>query len=438
MPVSQKVLGMNARNYLYIRVYNSSEAKHVADDKLLTKQALARHFLSTPRLIHHFQNREDIRSFDWDLPADGFALKPARGYGGGGIIAFKNWNGRSGETVTGEVLTIKDLEAHLLDILDGAYSLQFIPDYAFIEDLVTPHTFFRKVTNVGLPDIRVIVFNHIPIMAMMRVPTHESKGKANVSLGAIALGIDIRTGITIHGYSKKKKPGKYIPGMRTKMRGIKVPFWDEILLLAARSQEASGLGFAGIDIVLDAKKGPMVLEVNARPGLAIQNANLDSLRTRLERVENLQPLSPERGIEVAKSLFSAPFSEKVDTRPTLLGIVEEVIMEGENGTTIAVEAKVDTGAFRTSIDLELAKELGIKHMDMSIDMRSASGKQSRPAAKIIFTLGGKRVKTVATVVDRSHMSYKMIVGRRDMQGFLVDPFRNAPNESTQEAVIDEE
>lgn len=432
MPVSRNALGMNARNYLYIRAYNGTQAKQAADDKLLTKQALSVHALSTPKLIYHFKNHEDIRMFDWHLPSEGFAIKPARGYGGGGIIAFKSWDGRSGQTVSGETLTIKDLEAHILDILDGAYSLQYIPDYAFIEELVIPHPFFRKITPVGLPDIRVIVFNNIPIMAMVRVPTEESRGKANLALGAFALGIDMRTGITSHAYSKHAKPPKYFPGTKTKVRGLKIPGWDEILLLAAKAAAVSGLGFSGIDIVIDSKKGPRVLEINARPGLSIQNANSASLRTRLERVENLQPLSPDRGVEVAKSLFTTKFSEKIDTKPIILGVIEEVKIDGPLGGSELVEAKIDTGAYRTSIDESVISQLQIPLLDQKVDMKSASGLQSRPTAKIQYTLGGKKIKTVVTVADRSHMNFKMIIGRRDMQGFLVDPYKNAPAESTQE------
>jgi len=43
----------------------------------------------------------------------------------------------------------------------------------------------------GLPDIRVIAYNMVPVMAMMRIPTKESGGKANIHGGACAVGIDI-------------------------------------------------------------------------------------------------------------------------------------------------------------------------------------------------------------------------------------------------------
>src|SRR6185503_8203700 len=97
MAVTKKVLGMNARNYLYIRRYNSRSAKYVADDKLETKKLLLSNDIKTSRLFASFYSRDDILNFDWStLPSAGFAIKPARGYGGGGILAFKKWYGDHG------------------------------------------------------------------------------------------------------------------------------------------------------------------------------------------------------------------------------------------------------------------------------------------------------------------------------------------------------
>ncbi len=217
MALSKSVLGMNARNFLYIRPFNSSQAKRIADNKLRTKQLLLRHFIATPNLLGRFPDRRSIAKFNWtNLPSDGFVIKPARGYGGSGILAFKDWKGDHGTTISGETYDLHRIESHILDILDGAYSLQYLPDKAYIEERITPHYFFRKLAPLGLPDIRIIVFNHIPVMAMLRLPTDESKGKANLHLGAIALGIDIRTGITTYGVSHNQTIW-YLPGIKTKV-----------------------------------------------------------------------------------------------------------------------------------------------------------------------------------------------------------------------------
>jgi hypothetical protein len=316
----------------------------------------------------------------------------------------------------------KQLESHIMDIFEGVYSLQALPDTAYIEERITPHHFFKRLTEVGLPDIRVIVCNCVPVMAMIRIPTEESKGKANIHMGAIAAGIDLRTGITKHAIYKGKST-LFFPNTKNKIRGIKIPEWDKILQIATKTQLISKLGYAGVDIVIDEHIGPMVLEINARPGLSIQNANLASLRSRLERIENLNTTSVERVIEVAKSLFAEKFAENIAVAPQVLHVIEPITVH-ENGNVVSVEAKLDTGAYRTSIGEELAHELQIPILDKKIHITSASGQQDRPAVRVHFTLAGKRISTIATIAKRAHLQYPVIIGRRDLKGFLVNPSRS--------------
>lgn len=420
MPVNKAPLGMNARNYLYIYPFNKQEAKRKADDKLATKRLLLRHGISTPKLFARFEDRKQIQDFDWkSLPENGFVIKPARGYAGGGIIAFKTFKDGIATSIVGDEYTIEQIQKHAFDILDGGFSLQFLPDKCFIEERLVPHPMFRKLGAVGIPDIRVIVFHNIPVMAMLRFPTKESGGKANLTLGAICFGIDLRTGITTSAYTKKGMIST-IPSTKIKTRGIKIPMWDEILLLAAKTQSVSGLGFAGIDIVLDKNGIPNILEVNARPGLGIQNANLDSLRTRLERIEAIPTPSPERGVEVAKSLFATAFAEKVTTGNKVLSVIQPVTI-AYNGKSVQIEAKMDTGAFRTSIDKKLAKELELPLTGEVVHVKSASGQGHRLLVKATLTLAGKKVNTIASITDRSKMKYPVIVGRKDLKDFLIKP-----------------
>jgi len=419
MAVSKSVLGMNARNFLYIRPYNKPSAKNVADDKLETKKRLLESNISTPSLLATFYRRKDVRDFDWNLPENGFVIKPARGYGGSGIIAIKSWRNGVGTTVSGQEYTIKKLESHIFNILDGAFSLQYLPDKAFIEELVVQSSFFKKIVPVGLADIRVIVFRHAPVMAMLRIPTQQSFGKANLHLGALAVGIDIATGITTSATSKSRLI-YFLPQSKKKTAGIKLPNWEDILLLASQTQDVVGLGFAGVDLVIDDKKGPIVLEVNARPGLQIQNANLASLRTRLERIEDMEILSPQRGVALAQTLFAAKFSEKVSTSPQVLPVIYPVSIRTKD-TVKEIKAKLDTGAYRSSIDTALVKELGLEINKETVFIKSASGRAYRPTAHVSFQLAGKKITSQVTVVDRSHMKYPMIVGRIDLKGFLIRP-----------------
>ena len=79
------------------------------------------------------------------------------------------------------------------------------------------------------------------------------------------------------------------PDTGANLMDLKVPFWREHLLIGAKAYDMTGLGYLGADIVLDKNRGPMMLEINARPGLAIQIANGKGLRTKLEEIDKYYP-----------------------------------------------------------------------------------------------------------------------------------------------------
>lgn len=419
MAVSKSVLGINARNYLYIRAFNKRKYKLIADDKLLTKERLLKHGVPTTNFIARFNSLNEVRDFDWKSLPKHFVLKPSHGYGGRGIVCVGKWNGSEGVGTKKEHITLVGLEAEIFGALDGAYSLNNLPDTAFIEERVLIHPFFKKLTEKGVPDIRVIVCNKIPVMAMLRIPTVHSSGKANLHLGAVGIGIDMRTGITTYGVARGDRV-THIPGKKIKVRGIKIPNWEKILTVAVRAQEASKLGFVGIDIVLDKERGPLVLEVNARPGLSIQIANDDSLRTRLERVANVHVPSVARAVELAQKLFADHTLAEVEVENQMLGVIEKITIIGDKKRK-TVHAKIDTGAYRTSIDVDLVHELGLDLHHKLVHVRSGSGQQKRKTVQLYFRLKGTYIKTVATYTERSHLRFPIIIGRKDLKGFFVDP-----------------
>jgi len=419
MAISQALLGMNARNYLYIRQLNRRSHKLVADDKLLTKQILLKNGVATDPILAHFKTLQDVRTFDWtSLPTD-FVLKPSHGYGGRGITIIRDWNGASGTISNGKTVTEIDVERMVFGALDGEHSLNNLPDTVFIENRIIPHVFFKKYVQSGVPDIRVIVCNKVPVMAMMRLPTVYSDGKANLHLGALGIGIDMRTGITTFG-TLHDKLVDYIPETKIKVRGLKIPDWETILETSVAAQVSSKLGFVGIDIVLDNAHGPLVLEINARPGLSIQIANQASLRTRLERIADLKVPSVERGVELAKQLFAEQQLEDVKSEDRVLGVIEKIVIYGSKKKK-TVRAKVDTGAYRTSIDSDLVEELGLDARNKFVRVRSGSGRQKRRTVAVRFKMKGKEIDSIATYTPRDHLRFPVIIGRRDMKGFVVDP-----------------
>jgi alpha-L-glutamate ligase-like protein len=425
MAKTSSVLGLNARNYLYIHRYNLSRAKRFADEKILGKKLLVKHHLPTPKLVAVFRNFKDVKRFSWEhLPAS-FVVKPNQGYGGEGIWIIKKRAKYAGEwfRADGVKITWEEIELHLLDILEGQYSLHDVPDFAFIEERIPIHKKLRKYTWRGTPDIRVIVFNKVPVIAELRLPTRESGGRANLHQGAVGVGVDIASGVTTNAVLYDELI-KFVPGKEVKLVGFSLPLWEEILKLAVRAAQISGLGFAGVDIVIDPERGPMVLELNSRPGLAIQLANLAPLKRRLERVEGLKVDSAEKGVRIAQALFSKTLPSRLAKERKVIGFFEEVKVLDYKGKKHKVKAKIDTGADRTSIDRGLARSLGLLRRENILFekyFKSAMGREKRRLIGLKFYLAKRKVKTSANVSDRSKMRTKIIVGRRDLGGFILKP-----------------
>ncbi len=415
---------MNARMIDYIVKANSPEAIRVANNKLATKRALQKNGLGTPRLFSIIRNRSELKKFRWTKLPSSFVLKPNSSSGGSGIIVVfgRNKKGNWVKADKSEIF-IPELRAHTLDILDGNFSKGNVPDTAFFEQRVKIHADLKPYCVKGIPDIRVIVYNQVPVIAMLRLPTEQSSGRANLHMGGIGVGIDLSSGITTTAM-QNRNPIDLLPHNRLRIAGLKIPYWDDILILAARASLACGLNYAGIDIAIDRDDGPLVLETNARPGLDIQFANLAPLKARLKRVENLKPKSIHKKIQLAKNLFGDDIGEDVDeiAGNIVLGIEEEVILLDKDGKQFPLLAKVDTGAYRTTVCESVARKLGIdKPVVGHKTIRGALGRQTRPLVAISMILRKKLIATEASIIDRSHMNYDMIIGRRDLKGFFVNP-----------------
>lgn len=420
------VLGLNSRNHLYTSVYNSRKGKSVANSKLLTKKTLRANKVRVPETFAVIKGMEALENFDFlRLPRD-FVVKPNNGLGGQGIVVIESQGEYAGEWIDsqGTVWGVNDLRLHIGDILAGRYSMDDVSDIAYIEERVRVHPIFEKYSYHGTPDVRVIVFNKIPVMSYVRLPTEESGGRANLFQGAAAVGIDIASGVTTYGVHHAK-PTEFFPGTRRKLANIHIPQWEEILETAIKASEAIGLGYMASDIVLQPendKAVPMILEVNAQPGLKIQIANRSGLRERLARVKGLKIVSAKHGIKVAQALFADPkLAEKGLGRKTV-GALEEVEVLGHNGKSFEVKAKIDTGADGSSIDRVLAEELGLLEPDNILYydyFRNALGRKKREIVGVTFIMAGRKMKTQISIADRSRLRTKMIVGRRDLKQFAV-------------------
>jgi alpha-L-glutamate ligase-like protein len=276
------IVGMNRRNVNYIAPNNPRHLYPRVDDKLLTKQLCAQHGIAVPRLLgvcryqHHVRELGDFLS---DLSE--FVIKPAEGSGGKGILVITGRDGDDYVKPSGDTVTLAEIQGHTSNTLSGLYSLGGRNDIALIEDLVDFTDAFEGFSYEGVPDLRVILFMGYPVMAMMRLSTSDSDGKANLHQGAVGVGVDLASGRAMRAV-QHSRPVTHHPDTNRLLSELVVPQWQDVLELAARAWEVCELGYLGADIVLDKNLGPLILELNARPGLAIQVANGKGLEPRVK------------------------------------------------------------------------------------------------------------------------------------------------------------
>ena len=279
------VLGMNSRNADYILTSNPRRNFPNVDDKLRTKRICELRGIPVPGTFATISRNGDIpRWIEFVTDRSEFVIKPAHGSGGRGIVVIAGHNNEIFVTASGAKYSSADLRYHISSILSGLFSLGGQPDTAIIEQRIVCHSDFQKYSVGGTPDIRVILYRSIPIMAMVRLPTTASRGRANLHQGAIAAAIDLRTGTTFGGVCKSRPIANH-PDTAAPIQGFQIPFWNRLLISAMDLADNLGLGYVGIDFVVDEKAGPLVLEANARPGLAIQIANRCGLAPRMKAID---------------------------------------------------------------------------------------------------------------------------------------------------------
>jgi len=298
------VLGMNQRNAAYIMRYNPRRLYPLVDNKLETKKLALAAGIAVPELygvvaIEH--QVQEIASILADHQA--LVIKPAHGSGGSGILVISGRMGKFFRKANGSLLSIETIQHHASNILSGMYSLGGLPDKAILEYRVDFDPMFEHISYQGVPDIRIIVFRGIPIAAMIRLPTRDSDGKANLHQGAVGLGVNIASGETSYAVHRNHLVDQH-PDTGYDTTGIVIPYWDNILRLAMKCADTVGLGYLGVDIVIDRHLGPLMLELNARPGLSIQLAIGQGLLKTLHKVEAYKqlPTDIDARLELAKGL----------------------------------------------------------------------------------------------------------------------------------------
>jgi alpha-L-glutamate ligase-like protein len=309
------VLGLNERNTNFIMRLNPRGLYPRVDDKVITKELALAAGMPVPDLYGVIVHQAEIRNFA-KIVADrnSFVIKPAQGSGGDGILVVVGRSERKRDSFrlsNGMLISEGELQHHISNILGGQYSLSGTRDKALVEYCVHFDPTFAEVSYQGVPDIRVVVYRGYPVMAMVRLPTRASDGKANLHQGAVGAGVDLSAGITLKGVLDDLLVEEH-PDTGALVAGLQIPQWDFILESSARGCEVTGLGYLGVDMVIDADRGPLILEMNARPGLNIQIANCTGLTKRIARIEEIfdEKATPEERAAIARREF--PASRQLD------------------------------------------------------------------------------------------------------------------------------
>ena len=281
----QGILGMNKRNIQYIGGENDRKYYPLVDNKLKTKVVAQEAGISVPKLLATIERQSQLRKLKDVLEGlDKFVIKPAQGSGGKGILVIVQREGNTFLKPNGQRLELSDIHRDISNILSGLYSLGGKPDVAMIEALVEFDPIFERYSYEGVPDIRVIIYKGYPAMAMLRCSTKESDGKANLHQGAVGVGIDMASGKALFAVQHDAPVTRH-PDTGYDFSELQIPHWEKMITLAASCYEVTHLGYLGVDIVLDKNLGPLILELNARPGLAIQIANQTGAVKRFDEID---------------------------------------------------------------------------------------------------------------------------------------------------------
>ena len=290
-----EVMGMNARTYL-VNKENPPRAIRLVDNKQKTKDVLEAVGVPVPPTIEVLRDRRDLADLDWDNLPDSWELKPNMGRQGAGLVNIAerddSGDGTGWRTGSGRPLSRSELVAHMRRVLDGEFSSGEVEqDWVLLEKLIVPHETLAGMVPQGLPDLRMICYRSEPLLAMIRLPTTASDGRANLHQGALGAAVDLGSGKVTRALFKGEEVSEH-PDTGQNLIGVEVPYWNGTLDSASRCSDATGLGYLGVDVVIDEDLGPLVLEVNARPGLQVQNVTGVGLATRLRGIDGQHWSSP--------------------------------------------------------------------------------------------------------------------------------------------------
>lgn len=279
----KNVLGMNQRNLDYIYPNNPRKYFEFANNKLLTKKTLKNKGIKIPNTFFSVSSFFELKSIESNLRKhSSFVIKPSSGSGGNGIIVICAYKNEKWISISGKIFTLSEIKKHIADIIFGVYSFG-LNDVAIIEERIVQDEHITNLSPQGLADVRIINYKGVNVKAMLRIATKASDGKANLHQGGIGVSIDLNKGVTLLAQIERENITHH-PDTKIALLNIKIPFWKEVIKLSQETSKIIPMDYLGIDIALS-KDGPMVLEVNARPGIEIQNIASDGMIKELDLID---------------------------------------------------------------------------------------------------------------------------------------------------------
>lgn len=439
------ILWINKRNNTYIKEFNPQKGIRLANNKNQTKKFLIQRGIPVPQTLFHFKSRQSWLSFNFnDFHNPTFVIKPNKGSKWTWIFVIKEWrkssinNNKDNKKnsnlskiinwinvlfqreekildswyeflIWNTWITEQELKKEVVGIFDGKYSSTNRADTIILEDRLIPWPWFEEFCEYGLADMRVILFNLVPIIAMLRMPTKESWGKANLAQWGIGLWLDIVTGKITSLYRRWQSYTNEFPSEWKHFKNKKIPYWQEIIQYSANAQYFVNIWYLWMDRVIT-KKWPKLLEINARAGLEIQNITGKPLLSIMKKIEDIDVTTPNKWIEISKSLFSDEhISEFKEQHIVYLSQTGKLLYQKENkkrGLPITITVGIDKLKNYTS-DRVMRKLIGAK--DISIDLWHHD---------TIF-------KNISLTVSKEVQGNKIILWQQSLANYYIKPIHKS-------------
>ena len=443
------ILGNNARNLLYIKKFNDKKGIRLANNKLQTKDFLIERGIPFAKTYGIISNRKELYEFDFAyLPKKNFVVKPNQWSKGQWVyivkyieeehpeeiidpdasrarekskksyqkrwdkfkkIFFQKFNDHQhhGKYQIGdELLTDQEFRRRLLDILDGKYSMTLGWDKIIIEEKLIAGELFKDFCEYGLADIRVIVFNLVPVATMIRVPTKSSGGKANLAQWGLGFGIEVGSGKITSLLWKNKIYKIKFPKKFAHFQNKKLPYRNDILFLSSKVQYFVNLWYLALDRVIT-NEWPKLLEINARAWLEVQKVSDTKLKNILDKIADLKIIDPEKWVEIAKSLFTPEKSDLLWPNKLLYlsQYAKFIIKEKEDEEKIDVIVEVDLNKSWNYMSQKLFEKIKENKREWYLDLYENE-----------ITLKKAKFSSLESLTDN-----KIILGNKTASHYFIKP-----------------